>query len=188
MYYRFFYAFPMLTIQFIRENRDRLVKRLEVKRFMQPELVDKIIERDNDRRNLQVKTNDLQAEMNQLSKEIGNLFKTGQQEKAKEVKQRTSSIKSELDTFERDLQNANTDLNNWLVQVPNIPHETVPSGNTEADNKLIREGGKAPELHEGALPHWELGTKYKLIDFDLGVKITGGGFPVFRGLGARLQR
>ncbi len=188
MYYRFFYAFPMLTIPFIRENRDLLVKRLELKRFKQSELIDKIIERDNDRRTLQVKTNELQAEMNQLSKEIGNLFKTGQQEKAKEVKLRTSSIKSELDTFERDLQSANTDLNNWLVQVPNIPHETVPSGNTEADNKLIREGGKTPKLHEGALPHWELGTKYKMIDFDLGVKITGGGFPVYRGLGARLQR
>ena len=178
----------MLTIQFIRENRERVVKRLEVKRFKQPELIDRIIERDNDRRTLQVKTNELQAEMNQLSKEIGSLFKTGQQEKAKEAKQRTSSLKSELDTFERDLQSASTDLSNWLVQVPNIPHETVPTGNTEADNKLIREGGSIPVLHEGALPHWELGTKYNLIDFDLGVKITGGGFPVFRGLGARLQR
>jgi len=188
VYYRFFYAYHMLTIPFIRENRELVVKRLELKRFKQPELIDRIIERDNDRRTLQVKTNDLQAEMNQLSKEIGNLFKTGQQEKAKEVKQRTSSIKSELETFESDLQNANTDLHNWLVQLPNIPHETVPGGNTEADNKLIREGGKAPKLHKGALPHWELGTKYKLIDFDLGVKITGGGFPVFRGQGARLQR
>ena len=188
MYYRFFYAYHMLTIPFIRENRELVINRLELKRFKQAELIDRIIERDNDRRRLQVKTNELQAEMNQLSKEIGNLFKTGQQEKANEAKQRTSSIKSELETFERDLQSANSDLNSYLVQVPNIPHETVPPGNTEADNRLIREGGRSPELHEGALPHWELGSKYKLIDFDLGVKITGGGFPVFRGLGARLQR
>jgi seryl-tRNA synthetase len=178
----------MLTIPFIRENRNLVVKQLEIKRFKQPELIDRIIERDNDRRSLQVKTNELQAEMNQLSKEIGHLFKTGQQEKAKEAKERTSSLKAELETFERKLQDANTDLNSWLLQVPNIAHETVPAGNTEADNKLIREGGQIPILHEGALPHWELGTKYKLIDFDLGVKITGGGFPVFRGLGARLQR
>jgi seryl-tRNA synthetase len=183
-----FFCFHMLTIPFIRENRNLVVKQLEIKRFKQPELIDRIIERDNDRRSLQVKTNDLQAEMNQLSKEIGHLFKTGQQEKAKEAKERTSSLKADLETFERKLQDANTDLNSWLLQVPNIPHETVPAGNTEADNKLIREGGQIPILHEGALPHWELGTKYKLIDFDLGVKITGGGFPVFRGLGARLQR
>jgi len=188
VYYRFFYAYHMLTIQFIRENRELLVKRLELKNFKQAELIDRIIQGDNDRRKLQVLTNELQAEMNQLSKQIGQLFQTGQQEKAKEVKQRTSSIKAELETFARELQNANTELSTLLVQVPNIPHETVPPGNTEADNRLIREGGKIPELHDGALPHWELGSLYKLIDFDLGVKITGGGFPVFRGLGARLQR
>jgi len=178
----------MLTIQFIRDNRDTVINRLEIKNFKQAELIDRIIERDNDRRSLQVKTNELQAEMNQLSKEIGMLYKSGQQEKASQVKEQTSHIKQELETFERDLQKANTELNSWLVQVPNVPHHTVPPGKNESDNTLVREGGTIPELDKKALPHWELGTKYKLIDFDLGVKITGGGFPVYRGMGARLQR
>jgi len=178
----------MLTIQYIRENRDRLIEGLGVKNFKQPDLIDKIIERDNDRRSLQVQTNDLQAELNKLSKEIGQLYKTGQQEKANQTKDLTTKIKLELESFEHDLQKAGDELNEWLVQIPNVPHHSVPGGNSEADNKFIREGGTKPELQVGAMPHWELGTKYNIIDFDLGVKITGAGFPVFRGLGARLQR
>jgi seryl-tRNA synthetase len=178
----------MLTIQFIRDNRDTVIERLKIKNFKQPELIDKIISRDNDRRSLQVQTNELQAELNQLSKEIGLLFKSGEQEKAGEVKSRTVDIKAELETFERSLQEATAELNDWLVQVPNIPHPSVPPGNSEADNRIVREGGTVPDLHDGALPHWELGSKYNLIDFDLGVKITGAGFPVYRGKGARLQR
>ena len=178
----------MLTIQFIRDNRDTVIERLKIKNFKQPELIDRIISRDNERRSLQVQTNDLQAELNQLSKEIGLLFKSGEQEKAGEVKSRTVDIKAELETFERSLQEATAELNDWLVQVPNIPHPSVPPGNSEADNRIVREGGTVPDLHDGALPHWELGSKYNLIDFDLGVKITGAGFPVYRGKGARLQR
>lgn len=188
MCYRFFYAYEMLTIQFIRDNRDTVIERLKIKNFQQPELIDKIISRDNERRSLQVQTNDLQAEMNQLSKEIGLLFKKGEQEKANDVKERTAGIKKELESSERDLQKATGELNEWLVQVPNIPHPSVPPGNSEADNRVIREGGTIPDLYDGAVPHWELGTQYNLIDFDLGVKITGGGFPVYRGNGARLQR
>ncbi len=188
MCYRFFYAYEMLTIQFIRDNRNTVIERLKIKNFQQPELIDKIISRDNERRSLQVQTNDLQAEMNQLSKEIGLLFKKGEQEKANNVKERTAGIKKELESSERDLQKATGELNEWLVQVPNIPHPSVPPGNSEADNRVIREGGTIPDLYDGAVPHWELGTHYNLIDFDLGVKITGGGFPVYRGNGARLQR
>ena len=178
----------MLTIQFIRENRDSVIKSLEIKNFRQVELIDRIIEGDNERRALQVKTNEMQAELNRLSKEIGILFKSGQQDKAVQLKEQTTQIKQELESLERDLQKANKNLSDWLVQVPNIAHPTVPPGQNESDNKLLRQGGTMPELFEGALPHWDLGTKYKLIDFDLGVKITGGGFPVFRGMGARLQR
>lgn len=151
-------------------------------------MIDRIIARDNDRRSLQVKTNKLQADLNHLSKEIGVLYKKGEQEKANKVKDRTSDIKSELETFQHDLLEANNELNDLLVQVPNIPHPSVPSGKNEADNRIIREGGTMPVLHDDATPHWELGSKYNLIDFDLGVKITGGGFPVFKGKGARLQR
>ena len=188
MYYRFFYAFNMLTIQYISNNRDTVIERLQIKNFKQPELIDMIIARDNDRRSLQVKTNELQADLNQLSKEIGELFKKGDQAKANVVKDRTAGIKKELETFEGDLQEATAELNEWLVQVPNIPHLSVPPGNSEADNRIIREGGTMPELHGGAKPHWDLGIQYNLMDFDLGVKITGAGFPVFRGKGARLQR
>ena len=188
MYYRFFYAFNMLTIPFIRDNRDTVLKGLKVKNFQSPQLVDQIIELDNSRRALQVKTNELQAQMNTLSKEIGQLFKSGEHERANQVKEQTTGIKQELETLEQDLQGANEQMNELLVQVPNVAHPSVPGGNSEADNKEIRSGGSMPSLHEGAQPHWELGKKYKIIDFDLGVKITGGGFPVYRGQGARLQR
>jgi seryl-tRNA synthetase len=178
----------MLTIPYIRDNRDAVLKGLNVKNFPNPELIDQVIELDNTRRSLQVKTNDLQAQMNTLSKEIGQLFKSGEREKASQVKEQTTGIKQALETLEQDLQGANVQMNELLVLLPNIPHPSVPPGNSEADNKEIRSGGTLPSLHEGALPHWELGKKYKLIDFDLGVKITGGGFPVYRGLGAGMQR
>ena len=178
----------MLTIPFIRENRDTILKGLEIKNFNSPELIDQIIELDNKRRSLQVKTNELQAEMNRLSKEIGQLFKSGEKEKANQVKEQTTSIKQQLETLEQDLQAANMQLNELLVQVPNIPHPSVPAGKSDADNMEIRRGGDIPRLPEGSMPHWELAKKYKLIDFELGVKITGAGFPVYRGQGAKLQR
>ncbi|MDX2432279.1 MAG: serine--tRNA ligase [Bacteroides sp.] len=178
----------MLTIQFIRDSRETLLEGLKIKNFKQAEIIDQIISKDDERRSLQVKTNELQSEMNQLSKEIGMLFKQGETEKANKAKEKTSAIKKSLETLEKDLQESAQQLNEMIVQVPNIPHPSVPSGFSEADNKLIREGGTMPELDEQALPHWDLGKKYNLIDFDLGVKITGAGFPVFRGNGARLQR
>ena len=188
MYYRFFYAHKMLTIQFIRDSKEAILEGLKIKNFKHPELIQEIISKDDERRSLQVKTNELQAEMNRLSKEIGMLFKSGEAEKANKVKEQTTAIKKELETLEKDLQECSGLLNDMIVQIPNIPHPSVPPGNSEADNKLVREGGSIPQLDDQALPHWDLGAKYKLIDFDLGVKITGAGFPVFRGNGARLQR
>jgi seryl-tRNA synthetase len=178
----------MLTIQFIRDSRDTVLEGLKIKNFKQFELIDQIIAKDDERRSLQVKTNNLQSEMNQLSKEIGKLFKNGETAKANQVKEQTTSAKKALETLEKELQESAKLLNEMLVQIPNIPHPSVPAGKSEADNKLIREGGEMPQLDENALPHWELGKNYNLIDFDLGVKITGAGFPVFRGNGARLQR
>jgi len=178
----------MLTIPYIRDNRETILKGLETKNFRSPELIDQIIALDNERRSLQVKTNELQAEMNRLSKEIGMLFKSGEQEKAMQVKGQTTNIKQELEILEQNLQDSSSKVNELLVQIPNIPHPSVPAGKSEADNKEIRSGGDIPQLAEGSLPHWELTKKYNLIDFELGVKITGAGFPVYRGQGARLQR
>ena len=178
----------MLTIPYIRENREHILQGLKIKNFGNPELIDQIIELDNERRSIQVKTNDLQAEMNRLSKEIGLLFKSGEAEKANQVKQLTSDLKKKLENLEQQLQEANSQGMELLVQVPNIPHPSVPAGKSEADNREIRRGGVMPQLGDGAKPHWDLARQYNLIDFELGVKITGGGFPVFRGQGARLQR
>lgn len=178
----------MLTIPYIRENREHILQGLKIKNFGNPELIDQIIELDNERRSIQVKTNDLQAEMNRLSKEIGLLFKSGEAEKANQVKQLTSDLKKKLENLEQQLQEANSQGMELLVQVPNIPHPSVPAGKSEADNREIRRGGVMPQLGDGAKPHWDLAKQYNLIDFELGVKITGGGFPVFRGQGARLQR
>lgn len=178
----------MLTIPYIRDNRETILKGLKIKKFNSPELIDQIIEVDNERRSLQVQTNELQAEMNKLSKEIGSLFKSGEKEKANQLKEQTSAIKQELETLELNLQKSNLKVADLLIQVPNIPHPSVPEGKSDADNKEIRRGGAIPQLPEGSMPHWELAKKYNLIDFELGVKITGAGFPVFRGQGARLQR
>jgi seryl-tRNA synthetase len=178
----------MLTINYIRDNKEAILKGLEIKKFKSPELIDQIIELDNKRRSLQVKTNELQAELNRLSKEIGMLFKSGEKEIANQVKEQTSTIKQELESLEQNLQLSSSQLNELLIQVPNIPHPSVPAGKSEADNIEIRQGGIMPRLAQGSMPHWELAKKYNLIDFELGVKITGAGFPVFRGQGARLQR
>lgn len=178
----------MLTIQMIRENRDSVLERLKIRNFNEPELIDRIISGDNERRKLQVRTNELQSGLNNMSREIGLLFKKGEKEEAAGIREKTAGLKEELEVLTKELQAVEKRLNEQLVLVPNLPHPSVPRGSTEADNRLIREGGKIPNLKDGALPHWELGKKYGLIDFDLGVKITGGGFPVYRGIGARLQR
>ncbi|PID92475.1 MAG: serine--tRNA ligase [Bacteroidetes bacterium] len=178
----------MLTIQTIRERRDEVIALLAIKHFKQVELIDQIIAVDDERRSLQVKTNDLQAEMNRLSKEIGMLFKQGEKDKANEARSKTGDLKKEIEQLEASLQEKAGLLNNWLTQIPNLPHPSVPRGKSDAENEKVAEGGSVPQLAEDALPHWELAKKYRLIDFDLGVKISGAGFPVFRGRGARLQR
>src|SRR6056297_3356887 len=178
----------MLTIPYIREHRDEVVRLLKIKNFDANNIIEQLIEADDSRRDLQVKTNDLQAEMNRISKEIGRLFKNGEHEKANQAKTRTSEIKYSIKALSNEMQEASDRMNALLVQVPNVPNELVPPGRSEADNETVREGGSQPKLIEKALPHWELAKKYDIIDFDLGVKLTGAGFPVYKGAGARLQR
>jgi seryl-tRNA synthetase len=178
----------MLTIPFLRENRDLIIQRLTIKNFDASSLLDEIISKDDQRRESQVKTNDLQAEMNQISKEIGAHFKNGDQAKGNQLKSKTAEIKESIKDISAQMLVATEKLQELLVQIPNIPHELVSPGKSEQDNVTIREGGEKPTLPDNALRHWELGSKYDILDFDLGVKITGAGFPVYKGSGAKLQR
>ncbi len=178
----------MLTISFIRENRDELIERLKIKNFQAEELIDKIIEADNERRSLQLKQDNLQAEMNALSKEIGAMFKAGKQEEANKAKEATVNLKEEIRVLQQAQAEVISLLHDFLVQVPNIPHESVPPGKGENDNVVLRQGGDMPDLEEGSVPHWDLITRYDIIDFELGNKLTGAGFPVYKGKGAKLQR
>ena len=178
----------MLTLTELRENREMVIRRLKIKNFDAASLIDQILEADKIRRDNQAKANDLQSEMNLLSKEIGLLFKQGEQAKAEEAKQRTADIKEAIRQLSTEMNSAAADVDKLLVQIPNIPNELVPPGKSAADNQLIREGGTMPGLDKDALPHWELAKKYDIIDFDLGVKLTGAGFPVYKSHGAKLQR
>ncbi len=178
----------MLTLTQLRENREQVIRKLKIKNFDAAEIIARILDADAIRRDSQSKANDLQAEMNQLSKDIGILFKNGEQAKANEAKQRTANIKEAIKNISAEMQEAADKMNELLVLIPNVPCELVPPGKTAADNQLIREGGKKPVLPEKNFPHWELAKKYDIIDFDLGVKLTGAGFPVYKGAGARLQR
>lgn len=178
----------MLTIPYIRDNRELIIQRLKIKNFDAATIIDEILEKDDIRRESQAKTNELQAEMNQISKRIGEEYKAGNIDMANDLKAKTSELKNRIADNGAAMAQASENLNELLVQIPNIPHELVPPGKTEADNVTIREGGEKPDFDESALPHWELGSKYDIIDFDLGVKLTGAGFPVYKGAGARLQR
>lgn len=178
----------MLTLKFIQENKEEVVKRLKVKRFDAKQVVDKIIELDNNRRATQSAVDQKQAEMNSLSKEIGMLFKQGNLNEANEAKAKTADLKESIKALNMQLNVINQDLDAEVVKLPNIPHTSVPQGNSEEDNEIVKEGGKLKEIEGEKLPHWELIKKYDIIDFELGTKITGAGFPVYKGKGARLQR
>jgi len=178
----------MLSISFIRENRDVLIERLKIKNFQGEELIDEIIEADNERRSLQLRQDTLQASLNAKSREIGALFQAGRQKEANEAREATTSLKEEIRKLQQAQSESLARLQELLVQVPNIPHESVPPGKGEKDNMIMREGGRMPELDDECLPHWDLVTRYDIIDFELGNKLTGAGFPVYLGKGAKLQR
>ncbi len=180
----------MLTLKMITENRDEVVRRLGKKHFAPAaEMIDKVIELDVERRNSQKKNDALLAQINQNSKSIGALMKEGKKEEVENIKAKVAQLKDESKELQEVINNCETEIRNILLQVPNLPNETVPEGTGASDNKVERMGGKNPDFSGFTpLPHWELAKKYDLIDFEMGVKITGAGFPIYKGQGARLQR
>lgn len=177
----------MLTLKLLQENKTEVIERLRIKNFDATALVDRIIELDNKRKATQTESDNLQAEMNRLSKSIGQLMKNKELAEAEAAKARTAGLKDEIKELTTTLDSIEKELQQLLVQLPNLPHQSVPAGKGAEDNVIVREGGKKPEFKD-ALPHWELARKYDIIDFELGVKLTGAGFPVYKGKGARLQR
>jgi len=178
----------MLTINLLREKKDFVIERLKVKHFDALPLVTRIIELDDKKRELQIKVNNSQNELNILSKTIGALFKEGKTQEANKAKESTVGIKEDIKVNEAGMAEYAAKIEELLVQLPNLPHSSVPEGKTATDNKEVRSGGKMPADLKNALPHWDLAAKYNIIDFELGNKLTGAGFPVYRGKGAKLQR
>lgn len=178
----------MLHISDLRNNKNLIIERLKIKNFDCKDLVDVLISKDDERKILQQKSDDLLSKQNQIAKKIGELFKSGQTNEANELKETSAKIKKDSQKL-ISLQNKIEDeIYNILVQIPNVPHKSVKSGASEKDNEILKEYGEKPKLFEHALPHWDLAEKFDLIDFKLGNKITGSGFPVFKGKGAKLQR
>ena len=177
----------MLDIKLLRDNPDYIIERLSVKNFDAKDIVKDILELDVLKRGRQAGLDNLLSEQNKIAKEIGLLMKEGKKAEAEEIKLRVAELKERSKKVETEMERYGDDLDEKLVQLPNLPHKSVPNGRSAEDNVIVREGGEIPELLN-ALPHWELAKKYDIIDFDLGVKLTGAGFPVYKGKGARLQR
>ena len=178
----------MLTLQQIKADPEYVIKRLAVKGFDGKEPINKILDLDAERRRLQQKTDTDASELKKLAASIGALMKQGKKEEAEEVKAKVSEIKNDTKALHDRLEEAEKEMTDILLTVPNLPCEAVPEGRTALDNVVEKSGGPMPELGDDALPHWDLAKKYNLIDFELGVKVTGAGFPFYIGKGARLQR
>jgi len=178
----------MLQTTFIRENETLIIERLKKRNFDATTIIRQIIELDDNRKKTQQDLDALLSESNQLAKQIGDLFKQGKQQEAALLKEKTALLKDKSTFLKEQQTSINDDLLKLLYQVPNIPNEIVPTGKSDADNEIVFENKKQITLTSKKLPHWELAKKYNLIDFELGVKITGAGFPVYRGKGAKLQR
>ena len=178
----------MLQLNTIREEKDRVISGLKKRNFKELALVDEIITLDEKRRSTQLALDETLAKSNTLSKEIGSLFKAGETDKANALKAESAILKDDIKTLTDKLNDTVVALNDLLYRIPNIPCDLVPEGTSEADNVVVYEAGTIPNLPADALPHWELAKKYDIIDFELGVKLTGAGFPVYKGKGAKLQR
>lgn len=179
----------MLTIQVIRENKDEVIQRLAVKNFDGKQLIEDILTIDGNRRSTQTELDQLLAAQNTIAKQIGELFKAGKQSEANDLKNKSTALKDESKILSDKLGDLEQQMNELLVRIPNLPSNQVPAGRTPEDNEVVFQSVTTlPELSANALPHWELTTKYDLIDFELGVKLTGAGFPVYKGKGAKLQR
>jgi len=178
----------MLELSAIRDQKDEIEKRLSIRNIEAGSALNKIIEVDEVRRKTQSELDEQLAEMNKLSKEIGQLFQSGKAEEANQIKAKTAGLKESSQQLKEQLQQAEEDLKGLLYDIPNAPNLHVPKGNTDEDNEVIFENDLKSSLQDNALPHWELTNQYNLIDFEAGVKITGAGFPVYKGKGAKLQR
>ncbi len=178
----------MLQVAYIRENKLEVIKRLSKRIDNAETTVENVLTLDVSRRSAQTQLDATAADLNALSKEIGVLFKSGQSEKATLLKQKTAELKEQKIALTETLNSTSEELQQLLYQIPNLPHDSVPVGNSEDDNEEVFQFGEIPKLHKAAKPHWELAKTYDIIDFELGNKITGAGFPVYKGKGARLQR
>lgn len=178
----------MLPIQLFRQNKELILEGLKKKNFKEPELVDTIIELDERRRQAQAENDTLAASVNAASKSIGQLMAKGEKEEAEKMKAQVGQHKEQMKELAQKLADLEHELHETIVKLPNLPHSSVPEGKTPEENEVVRTGGTTPDLSAQKLPHWELTEKYNLIDFELGNKLTGSGFPVYIGQGARLQR
>ncbi len=178
----------MLPLTLLREKTEEVISRLKVKNFDAQQIVKEILSIDEERRTTQNKLDGILADLNSVSKEIGALLKANKKEEAEARKNQTVLLKKDIDSLSKALENNEASLKNLLVRLPNLPSPTVPQGKSSEDNKIEREGGKIPSLPDNAAPHWDLAKKYDIIDFELGNKLTGAGFPVYKGQGAKLQR
>ena len=178
----------MLQVAYIREHKEEIIERMKVRNFDAEEIINKVIDVDKERRDTQVILDKNLAEANALAKQIGELFKTGKKEEAGELRKRTSELKEGNKVLHDKLNQLEKELQEMLYHIPNVPNKIVPEGKSDADNEVILEEGTIPDLGEHNKPHWDLTNDYDLIDFELGVKVTGAGFPIYKGKGARLQR
>ena len=178
----------MLPLSYLRKEIEKIKEGLNKRNFQQLELLDQLLETDQKRREIQSQLDETLSKSNKLANEIGTLFKTGQMEKANTLKTKTNVLKIEGKALREQLQNTEAALLSIRTQIPNVPDESVPPGNSENDNEEVFSAGNIPDLGKNALTHWELAAKYDLIDFELGSKITGAGFPIYKGKGAKLQR
>ncbi len=178
----------MLTLKVIRDNKEEVIKRLAVKHFDAKAIIDSIIALDDKRKAIQLQLDNNLAEQNSLAKQIGKLFAEGKAAEANEAKSKTAELKETSKSLSQELSDVEPELKKLLMQVPNLPHTSVPAGHSAEDNEIVRSGGLVPELPKDSVPHWDLAKKYDIIDFELGVKITGAGFPVYKGKGAKFQR
>ncbi|MEY2595361.1 MAG: serine--tRNA ligase [Bacteroidota bacterium] len=178
----------MLQLGFIRSNREKVLQGLQKKHFQDLQLVDEIISLDDQRKKLQTQSDDLLSQRNSASKSIGALIAQGKKEEAEESKLKVASLKEQIDTLTTELSKVEEQLNQCLLKLPNLPNELVPNGKAAEENTVVKQSTNLPALFHGAKPHWDLITQYDLVDFQTGVKITGSGFPLYKGKGAKLQR
>ena len=178
----------MLQVNFLRQNTELAKKKLAIKHFANLNLVDEVIAIDDQRKLLQASFDDIQSEVNAASKEVGGHMAKGEKDKAEALKNEVAEWKKQIEPLKEQMAAVEVNLQQVIVQFPNLPHDLVPLGKTPEENEVVRVGGETPKLHAGAEAHWDLIKKYNLVDFETGAKITGSGFPLYIGKGAKFQR